>query len=155
MVMFALRKIMVLFGTMLGLAALTFIITNVAPGDPARLVAGPNATSDMVETIRQEYGLDRPLIEQFFIYMGDLLKGDLGRSIITTRPVTDELLRYVPATLELVFAAMTLGIIVGVSFGILSAVYKDRFIDQVTRIFSISGVALPAFWFGILLQLLF
>jgi ABC-type dipeptide/oligopeptide/nickel transport systems, permease components len=155
MVLFALRKIMVLFGTMLGLAALTFIITNVAPGDPARLVAGPNATSDMVETIRQEYGLDRPLIEQFFIYMGDLLKGDLGRSIITTRPVTDELLRYVPATLELVFAAMTLGIIVGVSFGILSAVYKDRFIDQVTRIFSISGVALPAFWFGILLQLLF
>jgi peptide/nickel transport system permease protein len=140
---------------MLGLAALTFIITNVAPGDPARLVAGPDATNDMVETIRREYGLDRPLIEQFLIYMGDLLTGDLGRSIVSTRSVMEELARYVPATLELVLVAMTLGILIGVPFGMLSAVYKDRFIDQVTRILSISGVALPAFWFGILLQLFF
>jgi peptide/nickel transport system permease protein len=155
MVLFTLRKVAVLIGTMLGLAALTFIITNVAPGDPARLVAGPDATNDMVETIRREYGLDRPLIEQFLIYMGDLLTGDLGRSIVSTRSVMEELARYVPATLELVLVAMTLGILVGVPFGMLSAVYKDRFIDQVTRILSISGVALPAFWFGILLQLFF
>ncbi|GEO16503.1 ABC transporter permease [Microvirga aerophila] len=155
MVLFTLRKVAVLIGTMLGLAALTFIITNVAPGDPARLVAGPDATNDMVETIRREYGLDRPLIEQFLIYMGDLLTGDLGRSIVSTRSVMEELARYVPATLELVLVAMTLGILIGVPFGMLSAVYKDRFIDQVTRILSISGVALPAFWFGILLQLFF
>jgi peptide/nickel transport system permease protein len=155
MVLFTLRKVAVLIGTMLGLAALTFIITNVAPGDPARLVAGPDATNDMVETIRREYGLDRPLIEQFLIYMGDLLTGDLGRSIVSTRSVMEELARYVPATLELVLVAMTLGIFIGVPFGMLSAVYKDRFIDQVTRILSISGVALPAFWFGILLQLFF
>jgi peptide/nickel transport system permease protein len=155
MVLFTLRKVAVLIGTMLGLAALTFIITNVAPGDPARLVAGPDATNDMVETIRREYGLDRPLIEQFLIYMGDLLTGDLGRSIVSTRSVMEELARYVPATLELVLVAMTLGVLVGVPFGMLSAVYKDRFIDQVTRILSISGVALPAFWFGILLQLFF
>lgn len=155
MVLFTSRKVAVLIGTMLGLAALTFIITNVAPGDPARLVAGPDATNDMVETIRREYGLDRPLIEQFLIYMGDLLTGDLGRSIVSTRSVMEELARYVPATLELVLVAMTLGILIGVPFGMLSAVYKDRFIDQVTRILSISGVALPAFWFGILLQLFF
>ncbi|MBJ6127170.1 ABC transporter permease [Microvirga splendida] len=155
MVLFTLRKVAVLIGTMLGLAALTFIITNVAPGDPARLVAGPDATNDMVETIRREYGLDRPLVEQFVIYMGDLLTGDLGRSIVSTRSVMEELARYVPATLELVLVAMTLGILIGVPFGMLSAVYKDRFIDQVTRILSISGVALPAFWFGILLQLFF
>src|SRR4051812_26601235 len=155
MVLFTLRKVAVLIGTMLGLAALTFIITNVAPGDPARLVAGPDATNDMVETIRREYGLNRPLIEQFLIYMGDLLTGDLGRSIVSTRSVMEELARYVPATLELVLVAMTLGVLIGVPFGMLSAVYKDRFIDQVTRILSISGVALPAFWFGILLQLFF
>jgi peptide/nickel transport system permease protein len=155
MVLFTLRKVAVLIGTMLGLAALTFIITNVAPGDPARLVAGPDATNDMVETIRREYGLDRPLIEQFAIYMGDLLTGDLGRSIVSTRSVMEELARYVPATLELVLVAMMLGVLIGVPFGMLSAVYKDRFIDQVTRILSISGVALPAFWFGILLQLFF
>jgi peptide/nickel transport system permease protein len=155
MISFTFRKIAVLIGTMIGLAALTFLITNVAPGDPARLVAGPDATNDMVETIRVEYGLDRPLIEQFAIYMGDLFTGDFGRSIVSTRPVLDELIRYVPATLELVLVAMGLGILIGVPFGMLSAVYKDRTLDQVTRILSISGVAVPAFWFGILLQLFF
>jgi peptide/nickel transport system permease protein len=155
MISFTFRKIAVLIGTMIGLAALTFLITNVAPGDPARLVAGPDATNDMVETIRVEYGLDRPLIEQFAIYMGDLFTGDLGRSIVSTRPVIDELARYVPATLELVLVAMTLGVLVGIPLGMLSAVYRDRWLDQLTRILSISGVALPAFWFGILLQLFF
>ncbi|KAB0266141.1 ABC transporter permease [Microvirga brassicacearum] len=155
MISFTFRKVAVLIGTMIGLAALTFLITNVAPGDPARLVAGPDATNDMVETIRVEYGLDRPLIEQFAIYMGDLFTGNLGRSIVSTRPVLDELARYVPATLELVLVAMALGILVGVPFGMLSAVYRDRWLDQITRILSISGVALPAFWFGILLQLFF
>src|SRR5690606_3173185 len=102
MLSFTLRKIMTLIFTMTGVAALTFVITNIAPGDPARLVAGPNATEDMVETIRVEYGLDKPVTEQFVVYMGGLMKGDLGQSIVTTRPVMDELLRYAPATLELV-----------------------------------------------------
>jgi len=155
MLTFTLRKLLALIGTMLGIAVLTFVITNIAPGDPARLVAGPNATADMVETIRKESGLDKPLVEQFAIYMGDLVTGDLGTSIVTTRPVIDELKRYAPATLELVFVALFLGVVVGVPLGMLSAVYKDGPIDHVTRIFSISGVALPAFWFGILMQLYF
>jgi peptide/nickel transport system permease protein len=155
MLAFAFRKVLTLVGTMIGIAALTFVITNVAPGDPARLVAGPNATEDMVTTIRTEYGLDKSLPEQFVVYMGDLMTGDLGQSIVTTRPVLEEVLRYAPATLELVFVAMAIGIIVGMPLGMLSAVYKDGPIDHVTRIFSISGVALPAFWFGIILQLTF
>jgi peptide/nickel transport system permease protein len=155
MLSFTLRKLATLVGTMLGIAALTFLITNVAPGDPARLVAGPNATEDMVETIRVQNGLDKPVLEQFIIYMGDLVQGDLGASIVTTRPVLVELMRYAPATIELVLVAMTLGIVVGVPLGMLSAVYRNSWFDHVTRIFSISGVALPAFWFGILLQLFF
>lgn len=155
MLSFTLRKLLTVVGTMLGIAVLTFVITNVAPGDPARLVAGPNATEDMVATIRTEYGLDRPIIEQFAIYMKDLLSGDLGTSIVSTRPVLDELIRYAPATLELVLVAMTLGVVVGVPLGMLSAVYKDGPLDHVTRILSISGVAIPAFWFGILMQLFF
>lgn len=155
MLSFTLRKLLTVIGTMLGIAVLTFVITNVAPGDPARLVAGPNATEDMVATIRAEYGLDRTVFEQFVIYMKDLVSGDLGVSIVTTRPVMDELIRYAPATLELVLVAMTIGIVVGVPLGMLSAVYKDGPLDHATRIFSISGVALPAFWSGILLQLFF
>ncbi|MCJ8521128.1 peptide/nickel transport system permease protein [Pseudorhizobium tarimense] len=155
MLSFTLRKLLTVAGTMLGIAVLTFVITNIAPGDPARLVAGPNATEDMVDTIRVEYGLDRPMIEQFGIYMKDLITGDFGTSIVTTRPVLDELLRYAPATIELVVVAMILGVALGVPLGMLSAVYKDGPIDHVTRILSISGVALPAFWFGILMQLYF
>ncbi|SFA72825.1 peptide/nickel transport system permease protein [Rhizobium sp. NFR07] len=155
MLTFTLRKLLTVAGTMLGIAVLTFVITNIAPGDPARLVAGPNATEDMVATIRTEYGLDRPMIEQFAIYMKDLVTGDFGTSIVSTRPVLDELLRYAPATIELVLVAMLLGIFVGVPLGMLSAVYKDGPIDHFTRILSISGVAIPAFWFGILMQLYF
>lgn len=155
MLTFAFRKLLTLVGTMIGIAALTFVITNVAPGDPARLVAGPNATEDMVETIRKEHGLDKSLPEQFLVYMGDLARGDLDRSIVTTRPVLEEVKRYAPATLELVFVAMLLGILVSIPLSMLSAVYKDGPFDQITRILSISGVAIPAFWFGILLQLLF
>lgn len=149
-------KRLLLFGFMLlGLLTIMFVVTNVAPGDPAKLMAGQNATPDMVETIRREYGLDKSLGEQFLVYTGGVLRGDLGRSIVSTKPVLEELLRYFPATLELVLVAMGLGILVGVPFGMLSAVYRDSWIDHAARIFSVSGVALPAFWFGLLLQLYF
>lgn len=154
--LFFVGKRLLLFGFMLlGLLTIMFVVTNVAPGDPAKLMAGQNATPDMVETIRREYGLDKSLGEQFLVYTGGVLRGDLGRSIVSTKPVLEELLRYFPATLELVLVAMGLGILVGVPFGMLSAVYRDSWIDHAARIFSVSGVALPAFWFGLLLQLYF
>jgi peptide/nickel transport system permease protein len=131
------------------------VITQVAPGDPARLMAGPNATQDMVETVRREYGLDQPLARQFVDYLGGIARGDLGRSMVSTKPVLQELLRYFPASFELVLVAMGLGVFLGVPLGMLSAVYRDRWFDHLTRIFSVSGVALPAFWLGLLLQLYF
>lgn len=155
MMMFTLKKFLVLVGTMIGVAVLTFLITNIAPGDPARLVAGPNATESMVETVRVQNGLDRPLPEQLWIYLGNMVQGDLGTSIVTTRPVTGELLRQAPATLELVFVSMTMGILFGMVLGVLSAVWRDGVFDQVVRLFSVSGVALPAFFLGLLMQLYF
>jgi len=152
---FVLRRV-ALTGLMLfGLVCITFTVSNVAPSDPAALAAGPDATRDMVETIRREYGLDRPLHEQFLRYVSDLVQGELGRSIITTRPVAQDLARYFPATLELVLLSMALGVVVGVPMGMVSAVLKDRPVDHATRFLAVSLVALPAFWFGILLQLLF
>jgi peptide/nickel transport system permease protein len=145
-----------LFGVMLfGLISITFTVANIAPSDPAALAAGPDATRDMIETVRREYGLDRPLYEQFYRYVTDLLDFNLGRSIRTARPVAEELVRYFPATFELVLVAMLLGAGLGVPLGMLSAVHKDGWIDHATRIFAVSGVALPAFWFGLLLQFLF
>jgi peptide/nickel transport system permease protein len=155
MIFYVVRRLLLLGLMLLGLLTIMFLITNIAPGDPAKLIAGPNATADMVETIRREYGLDKPLPEQFLIYIGGVLRGDLGRSMVSTAPVLQELFRYFPATVELVLVAMTLGILVGVPFGVLSALYRDSWLDHVTRVLSVSGVALPAFWFGLLLQLYF
>ncbi len=155
MILYIGKRALLLGVMLLGLLTILFVITQVAPGDPARLMAGPNATQDMVETIRREYGLDQPLVRQFVSYLGGIVRGDLGRSIVSTKPVLQELLRYFPATFELVLVAMGLGVSVGVPLGMLSAVYRDRWFDHATRIFSVSGVALPAFWFGLLLQLYF
>jgi peptide/nickel transport system permease protein len=152
---FVLQRV-ALTGLMLfGLVCITFTVSNIAPSDPAALAAGPDATRDMVETIRREYGLDRPLPEQFLRYVTGLLQGDLGRSIVTTRPVAQDLARYFPATLELVLLSMTIGVGLGVPLGMMSAVLKNRAPDHATRFVAVSLVALPAFWFGILLQLLF
>ena len=155
MILYIGRRALLLVVMLLGLVTIMFAITHVAPGDPARLMAGPNATQDMVETVRREYGLDRPLLRQFVDYVGGIVHGDLGRSMVSTKPVLQELLRYFPATFELVLVAMALGVSLGIPLGMLSAVYRDRWFDQVTRVFSVSGVALPAFWFGLLLQLYF
>ena len=145
-----------LTGLMLfGLICITFTISNIAPSDPAALAAGPDATRDMVATIRREYGLDRPLPEQFIRYVTNVVQGDLGRSIVSTRPVTQDLARFFPATLELVVLSMLLGVGLGVPLGMMSAVLKNTAPDHLTRFAAVSLVALPAFWFGILLQLFF
>ena len=143
-----------LAGLMLfGLICLTFAIANIAPADPAALAAGPDAGRSQIEQARREYGLEKPLPEQFLRYVTDLTHGEFGRSVATGRSVGRDLARYFPATLELCLLAMTIGLVVGISLGMLSALFKDRWLDHATRIFAVSGIALPPFWFGLLLQL--
>lgn len=153
MLVYLLRRI-ALAGLMLfGLVCLTFAIANVAPSDPAALAAGPDAGRAQIEQVRRDYGLDKPLPEQFLRYVGDLARGEFGRSVATGRSVGRDLARYFPATLELCLVAMAIGLIAGISLGMLSALFKDRWLDHATRIFAVSGIALPPFWFGLLLQL--
>ena len=137
-----------------GLLCLTFAISHVMPGDPARLAAGPDANASMVETLRARYGLDRPLGVQFARYLGGLTRGDLGESLRSRNAVRDDLLRYFPNTFELVTLALLLAVALGVPLGMLSAAHRDTSIDHWTRVVSVSGVALPAFWLGLMLQLL-
>jgi len=145
-----------LLGLMLaGLVVITFTVANIAPSDPAALAAGPDATRDMIETVRHEYGLDRPLPIQFARYVTDLGHGHLGRSVQTGNEVADDLARYFPATMELVLLSMAFAIAVGIPLGILAALRRNRPLDHVIRILAVSGVALPAFWAALLLQLVF
>lgn len=154
MTLFIIKRLAFLVLMLFGLLVVTFSISHVAPGDPAALAAGPDATREMVETIRKEYGLDQPLPVQFWRYLTGILEGDLGRSLRTTRDVGYDLARYFPATFELVTFSMLIATVLGITLGVLSAVMKDSWVDHTARIVSVSGVALPMFWLGLMLQLL-
>lgn len=147
-----LRRLFLMIFMLIGLMAIVFAIANIAPGDPARLAAGPDATNEMVEQIRIERGLDEPLVVRFAYYLGNLATGDLGTSLHTNRPVLDDVARFFPATLELVLLAIGFAVILGVPLGMLAAVLHNKPADHVIRILAVSGVALPMFWLGLMLQ---
>lgn len=152
---YVLRRLITSLLVMVGLSLITFFLARVVPSDAAALYIGPHARPEQIERVRHQLGLDRPLPVQYAIYMGELLRGDLGTSVASKRPVLKELLDRLPATLELLMVAMTLAVIVGVVLGVLSASWQGRSVDNVVRGGSIIGVSLPAFWLGLLLQILF
>jgi peptide/nickel transport system permease protein len=151
---FIIKRLLLMGVTLLGLTIVVFIVSRVAPGDPARLAAGPDATEEMVQVISKEFGLDQPLVVQYGKYIQGLLQGNFGRSIRTRHEVWDDIKTFLPATIELVLVSIALATILGILFGVLSAVYRDTWIDHLLRVFTVTGVAVPMFWLGIMLQLL-
>ena len=149
---FLVRRLAQILPTILGLLVLIFLVSRVMPGDPVRLALGPEATREQIEAYRVKLGLDRPLPAQFGHYLAGLARGDFGESIRTYRDVRLDLVDFLPATIELVLAALGLAILLGVPLGVLAAVYKNRWADNLTRVFAVPGVAMPRFWVGILLQ---
>lgn len=149
-----LRRLVLLLPVLIGVSLFTFTLSHVVPSDPARLIAGPHASPSEVASVRHAFGLDRPLWRQYFTYMGNLLHGDLGESLHTQRPVRDDLGDFLPATVELTSTAMLLTLAIGIPLGVLSAVFRGRWLDNLTRLFSVSGVSIPVFWLAIMLQLL-
>lgn len=149
------RRLVFLFLVVFGVSLVTFVISHMIPGNPAELVAGDKAPRELVEKIHREMGLDRPVLEQYATYMGNLLTGDLGTSIRTQRPVLDDILVFFPATLELAAAALALSVLVGVPLGVVSALKKDRLADHLGHTVSVTGISTPAFWLGLLLIYLF
>ncbi len=140
---------------MAGVCVITFIISHMIPGDPARLLAGDRASNEMVLNMRHQLGLDQPLYVQFYRYVVDLLHGNLGTSIRTGRPVLEDLRAFFPATLELALSALLLAIILGIPLGVLSAVYRNKLPDHLVRMMSVVGISTPAFWLGLGVIILF
>ena len=139
----------------LGMTIVTFAIVNVIPADPIRYAAGPNATAEIVENMRRQWGMDRPLPEQYVRYIGRIFTGDLGVSILSRQPVREDIATYFPATLELALAAFLVTAFVGVGMGMLSALYRDSWVDGFMQMGSVFGAAIPIFWLGIMLQMIF
>lgn len=140
---------------LLGLSVITFTLARVIPSNPAALYIGPKARPEEIERVTRQLGLDQTLPVQYLTYMRDMLTGDWGTSIGTKRPVLEEIVSRLPATLELIAAAMALAIPLGIVLGVLSARWQRRPPDVLVRVVSIVGVSLPAFWLGLLLQVVF
>ncbi len=137
----------------LGLAILIFVIARIVPGDPARIALGPLATAAQVAEMRDEMGLDQPFVQQLWQYLSGLAHADLGKSLLTSRPVMDDIMHALPATFELVLFTICLQILLSIPLGVLAAVYRDSWVDNVTRVVSLIGVVTPGFVLAIILQL--
>jgi peptide/nickel transport system permease protein len=147
--------VIVLATTLLGLVAVTFFIGRVVPIDPVIAVVGDRAPAHVYERVRQELGLDRPLIEQFVIYVKKAATGDFGNSVLTTNPVMTDIVNVFPATLELATLGTLIGVIVGIPLGVLAAVKRGSLIDQFVRVLGLVGYSVPIFWLGLMGLLLF
>ena len=151
---FLLRRLFWSLLVLLGLSVVIFLIARGMPGDPARMALGPTASPQQVADLRDEMGLDRPLIEQYLRYVSGLARGDLGRSLLTDRPVTKDIADTFMATFELVLATITLAFVIGLPLGVAAAHWKDRLPDTSIRLFALAFAVTPTFLLALLLQIL-
>ena len=151
------KRLVYLVVMLFGVATLVFILTKMIPGDPTVANLSQRALNDpeIVAAYRAKYGLDQPLPVQYILYMKNLLQFDLGTSMRTNKPVLSELARCYPATIELALFAIVIAAILGVSFGIISAIRRNSILDQTVRAISVTGVSIPSFWFALLVLYFF
>ena len=141
--------------TMLGLMFVTFVIGRIMPIDPVLAIVGEQASKSTYDAAYAQLGLDRPIIAQFGLYVWDVLHGDFGKSLLTARPVADDIKRVFPATLELASIGVFFGIILGVPLGVVAAVKRGSWIDQIARVIALVGYSMPIFWLGLMGLLVF
>jgi len=152
---YVLRRTFLVIFSLIGLSVLVFVMARVLPGDPARMMAGPDAPQWVVEQIRVQLRLDKPLYEQYFYWVNDLFHGDLGFSILTRRSITTDILEYLPASLELIFLAAIFSLIGSFALGVIAGRYSYKWPDNVVRLASYIGISVPSFVLAIIFQLVF
>jgi peptide/nickel transport system permease protein len=155
MVAFIARRLIVSIPVLVGIVAVTFLLAHSIPGDPCRAMLGERATEAICNDYMRRMGLDQPIGNQFVIYLGNILRGDLGTSLRYSRPITELLTERLPVTLELGVAAITLATIVGIPLGIISAYRRNSAVDVGTMLGANIGVSMPVFWLGLMLAYLF
>ncbi len=149
------RRLVALVPMLLGIAFILFVLTRMLPADPVRIALGPDASVEQVAAYRQQLGLDEPLWRQFITYVSMLAQGDFGNSIMSRRPVVNDLRVYFPATAELALASIVISATISIPLGVISALNRGKWIDRFSQVLSLFAVAMPVFWLGVLLQVLF
>ena len=152
---YAIRRSLTIVPVLLGVSVLVFSFIHLIPGDPALTMLGERATPEKVAEVRTRLGLDRPIWQQYVLYIGKALQGDLGVSIVRGDPVASDLLRRFPATVELAVAAIVVAIACGIPIGVASAVWRNSLLDSLARLGALTGVSMPIFWLGLVLAWFF
>ncbi|HET7711835.1 MAG TPA: ABC transporter permease, partial [Thermoanaerobaculia bacterium] len=155
MTQYILRRLLQMIPITLGILTLVFSLIHLIPGDPAAQIAGEGARPEDITAVRKTLGLDQPLWTQYVQYLSRLARGDLGRSFRTNESVAKEISARYPATMQLAFGAMLVALLVAFPLGMISAIYRNSWIDNVARFFALIGVSMPSFWFGPLLIIAF
>jgi len=155
MLAYAVRKVLTIIPIVFGVALIAFLIMHLAPGNPAQIMAGPDAAVEDIEVIERRLGLDQPLHVQFLSFMANAARGDFGRSIRTNRPVTEEILARLPYTVQLAASALFVAIVVGIPLGVFAAVKQNTWFDSGTMVAALFGLSMPSFWRGLMAMLLF
>jgi ABC-type dipeptide/oligopeptide/nickel transport system permease component len=151
MLKYTIRRLLVSIPTLLAVLTIIFLLVRVAPGDPAYAALGDYASEDAVERLRERLGLNEPLYVQYFQFLFGLLQGDLGHSLITQQPVSEQIMFVLPYTLQLTFAGILVGIALGVPLGVMTAVRRNTWVDYFGRVFSLTGLSFPIFFLAVLL----
>lgn len=150
------RRLLQAFPTVILVSILVFLMLYLIPGDPAEIFVGENkSTPEMIERIREEMGLNRPLYVQYLDYMWDALHGDFGKSLNNKRPVLDEILLRLPFTVELTFSALLIAVVLGISLGMIAALFHNTIIDSLAMVIALIGISMPVYWSSLLLIIVF
>lgn len=155
MLEFLFRRLVLAIPTLILAMTVVFVLARIVPGDPALVILGDQASLEALASLRERLGLDRPIHVQYLEFLGGILRGDLGTSLVSGKSVWSEVLSVIPYTIELTLAAIFLGVLFGVPLGVYAAVHRNRLPDMVTRFFSLAGLSFPAFVSAILLLLVF
>jgi peptide/nickel transport system permease protein len=152
---YIIKRLLALIPILIGVAIIVFLIVHLIPGDPAQTMLGERASDEALAKLREDMGLNDPLPVQFWRYVKDLLRGDLGRSIMSNNPVSQELSKRFPATLELSFFAIVFAVFVGVPAGIFASINQNSWFDNLSMLVALMGVSMPIFWLGLMFIWLF
>lgn len=152
---YVVNRLLVIIPVLLGVVFVVMLTLDLIPGDPVALMLGENARPQEVAALREKLGLDDPLLVRYVRYLGDVLRGDLGRSILSNRPVIDEIADVFPKTVQLALASMALAVILGIATGLFSAMRPGGVSDAMMRLFSLIGLSMPVFWLGLVLIYVF
>ena len=152
---FIVKRLIMLIPVLIGVTLLVFLILQLAPGDPAKVILGEQATPEQIQELRESLGLNDPVLVQYANYIIKLVQGDMGESYTTRGPVSDEVFNRFPNTIKLTACAMLLAVVVAVPLGVVAAVKQNTLFDSISMVIALIGVSMPIFWLGLLLILLF